>query len=322
MTPPEDRPADGRPLFRPWDAMMTPRTLGLLALSFCLPVAPACKGDKARPAGETYAAQPAPPPSVPANASQLRASEVLAFVNPEKLPVYTGPTGSIEGTISITGDPPPDVPGLDFRKCPAAHSMYEKLFRVGATQSNGARTLADALVAVTGYGNRFVPERQPVRKLTFENCAFDARTIDLTIGQSLEITNKDAALFAPSLQQAPLPALMLAAKNTAPVNVYPPRPGYYTLVDRMELAYLRGDVYALMQPFHAVTALDGHYRIDGIPVGPVTVSTRLARLRKETSRQVEVHADTVQTVDLALDFKAATDVPKEPVIKPSSMPIP
>jgi hypothetical protein len=161
-----------------------------------------------------------------------------------------------------------------------------------------------------------------VRKITFENCAFDVRTIDMTIGQKLEVTNKDNLLFAPSLAQAPLPALMLAARNTAPVNVYPPRPGYYTLVDRMELSYLRGDVYALLQPLHTVTALDGHYRIDGIPVGTVTVSTRLARLRKEASRQVEVHANSVQTVDLNLEFNGATDVPKEPVIKPSSMPIP
>jgi hypothetical protein len=301
---------------------MTSRKLAPLALvALVTGLLPACKGQHYKP-GEAYAAQPAPPPSAPANGSQLKEEEVLAFVNPQKLPVYSGPTGSIEGTISITGDPSPDVPGLDFRKCPAAKDMYDKLFRVGATQSNGARTLADALVAVTGYGSYFVPERKPVRSITFEHCAFEGRTVDMTIGQALEITNKDDALFAPSLAQATMPALMLAAKNTAPVKLYPPRPGYYTIVDRMELAYLRGDLYVLLQPLHTVTSLDGHYRIDGIPVGEVTVSTRLARLRKEASRKIMVDANTVQTVDLSLDFKLATDVPKEPVIKQSSMPIP
>jgi hypothetical protein len=281
----------------------------------------ACKGQENKP-GESFAAQPPPPPSAPANGSHLKDEEVLTFVDPQKLPVYTGPTGSIEGTITITGDPPPDVPGLDFKKCPLAKDAYTKLFRTGATQSNGAKTLADALVAVTGYGALFLPERNPVRTATFENCALDGRTIDMTIGQRLEVTSKDEALFAPILAQAQLPALMLASKNTAPVELYPPKPGYYTLVDRMELSYLRADVYVLLQPLHVVTGLDGHYRIDGIPVGKATVNTRLARLRKETSKEITVDANTVQTVDLSIDFNAATDVPKEPIIRPSSMPIP
>jgi hypothetical protein len=90
----------------------------------------------------------------------------------------------------------------------------------------------------------------------------------------------------------------------------------------MELAYLRADVYALLQPLHTVTSLDGHYRIDGIPVGKVSVGTRLARIRKDVSRSVDVEANVVKTVDLSLEFKVATDVPEEPVIKRSSMPIP
>ena len=299
-----------RSLARPTLALM-----GAWALLDCKPK------DHYKP-GESYAVQPGPPPAEPANGSQLKETEILAFVNPQALPVYAGPTGSIEGTITITGDPSPDVPGLDFRKCPAAQATYAKLFRTGATQSNGARTLGDALVAVTGYGSYFIPERNPVRALTFEHCAFESRTVDVTIGQRLEITNKDDALFAPSLAQAPLPALMLAAKNTAAVNLYPPRPGYYTIVDRMELAYLRDDVYVMLQPLHAVTTVDGHYRIDGIPTGEVTVNTRLARIRKEASKKVTIDANAVQTVDLSLDFKTATDVPKEPTVRSGPMPIP
>jgi hypothetical protein len=295
--------------------------LSPLGLSLALVALTACKGQSYKP-GETYAAQPPPPPSAPAIGGDLKEPEILAFVNPQKLPVYTGPTGSLEGTITITGDPPPDVPNVDFHKCPAAKPMYDKLFRVGATQSNGGRTLADALVAVTGYGDRFLPERQPAKRVTLEHCALDARTIDMTIGQRLEVASKDDSLFAPILAQSQSPALMLASRSTEPVKLYPDKPGYYTLADRMDMTYLRGDIYVLFQPLHTVTSLDGHYRIDGIPVGKVTVNTRLARLRKETSRTVEVDANTVQTVDLTLDFKAATDVPAEPVVKRSAMPIP
>ncbi len=296
--------------------------LGLAAVTLLLSAAvTACKGEGDKP-GQSFARQPAPPPSAPANGTHMKDEEILAFVNPQKLPVYTGPTGTVEGTITITGDPSPEVPSLDYHKCPTGKDMYGLLFRTGATQPGGAKTLADALVAITGYGSFFVPERNPVRSVTFEHCALDLRTIDMTIGQRLEVTSKDEALFAPILAQAQLPALMLASKNTAPVALYPPKPGYYTLVDRMELSYLRGDVYALLQPLHTVTALDGHFRIDGVPVGKVTVNTRLARLRKETAKVVEVIANRAVTVDLNLDFNAATDIPKEPVIRPSSMPIP
>lgn len=292
------------------------RFLPVVAMSAALLTG--CKGNKP---GQTFAEQPAPPPSAPAIGTHLREDEVLAFVNPQHLPVYTGPTGSIEGTITITGDPSPDVPALDYHKCPAGKEVYDKLFRVGATQSNGSRTLADALVAVTGY-TAFVPERNPVKTVTFEHCALSQRTIDLTIGQRLDVASKDDILFAPILAQAQLPALMLANKATAPVGLAAPKPGYYTLIDRMELAYLRADVYALLQPLHTVTSLDGHYRIDGIPVGKVSVGTRLARIRKDVSRSVDVEANVVKTVDLSLEFKVATDVPEEPVIKRSSMPIP
>jgi hypothetical protein len=273
------------------------------------------------PSDEKDAPQPPPPPSVPVNATELPLEKIEAFVNRNNAPLYTGPTGSLEGTITITGDPPAEVKGLDFSKCPAGRDVYGKLFRVGAKQANGSSTLGDALVAVTGYPG-FIPERNLAKRISFDNCAFSTRTIDLTMGQKLEVVNNGQKLIAPSLAQAPLPALMLAAQNTAPVNVYPLKPGYYTLVDRMELSYLRDDLYSMYTPLHTVTTLDGHYRIDGIPVGKVSVNARLPTIRKETTREVEIHANKVRTVDLSLVFTAATDTPTQPVPRPNVMPIP
>jgi hypothetical protein len=308
---------------------MTPR-LSPLAGALLVALLPSCKPAPGTPGAPDYAAQPPPPPSAAVNATELPLDKVEAFVNPTKAPVYTGPTGSLQGTVSITGNLPPEVPGQDFSKCSAGRDMYGTLFRVGGpvsppasprqpgvpTGPSGARTLADALVAVTGYAGGFIPERNPVKKLTFENCSFGALTIDMTMGQKLEVTNTSSRLIAPSLAQAPLPALMLAAQNTSAVKVVPLRPGYYTLVDRMELSYLHADLYAMLTPLHTVTTLDGHYRIDGIPVGNVTVNARLPMIRKETSLPVEIRANTVQTVDLTLAFNAAADVPKAPVAKP------
>src|SRR2546427_10681759 len=100
----------------------------------------------------------------------------------------------------------------------------------------------------------------------------------MTIGQRLEITNKASQLWAPALEQAGLPALMVASPNSDAVRLYPPRPGHFILIDKLTHVYARSDVWVLMQPLHAVSGLDGHYRIDGVPVGKLQVNARLTRI--------------------------------------------
>src|SRR5271167_1825224 len=79
----------------------------------------------------------APAPSPPVAAAEAGADEgrspipkelVDSVVNPEHLPAYTGPTGSVEGTIVVVGPSSPDVK-LDVTPCPAALDTYGKLFR-------------------------------------------------------------------------------------------------------------------------------------------------------------------------------------------------
>jgi hypothetical protein len=250
---------------------------------------------------------PQPPASAPVNATPLSAASVAAYVNPRKLPAYNGPTGSIEGHVSIVGDPSPDAPAYDYRKCPQARETYAKLFREGAPDATGARPLADALVAVTGYEGFYLPEGNEVRAITIDKCAFSARTIDMTIGQRLDITNNTDLLVAPAFSQSPAPALMVAAPHRDAVRLYPQKPRYDTLIDRMSASFLKADVYVLLFPLHTVTGLDGHYRIDGVPVGKMTVNARLAPIQRETSKSVDVLANVVTTVDLQLAYKAKPD---------------
>ena len=69
-------------------------------------------------------------------------------VNPEGLPVYSGPVGSVRGVVKISGDEPPLVPEmvekLPADGCPRAQELHRKLYRQGVD-----RTLADVLVTVT-----------------------------------------------------------------------------------------------------------------------------------------------------------------------------
>jgi len=236
----------------------------------------------------------------------LPPAAVSAFQNPQHLPAYSGPTGSIDGTITVEGDPSPDV-DEPFTKCPAAQAVYGKQFREGPPLANGARPLGDAMVGVTGYTGFYVPSTSEVRKLTIENCAFSERTVDMTIGEHLEISNKTKLIYAPLFAQVSTPALMVAPPGGDPVKLYPPKPAYYTLADRLQMTpYMVANVYVVAYPLHTVSALDGHYRIDGVPVGKLTVSARLAAIQKTAHKDVVVTENAVAHVDLTLTYRRPT----------------
>jgi hypothetical protein len=235
----------------------------------------------------------------------LSPAKVEAFVNPAHLPVYQGPKGSIEGTVTITGDPSPDTTSRDYAKCRDGQQAYGKLFREGPARPDGARPVADVLIAVTGYAGAYLPEPNPARTVTIDDCAMSSRTIDMTVGQRLDIKNlmKDK-IFAPAFLQMPSPMALVAAPGADPVSLYPQAPHAYTLYDRFGAgsAYLTSEVYVLLQPLHAVTDLQGHYRIDGVPAGPLKVNGLLGVVQREATKMVVVQANVVQTVDLELTY--------------------
>ncbi len=266
------------------------------------------------------AASATPAPSTPAVGSPIPSASVAAILNPSSMPPYQGPTGSIEGTILITGDPAPPLLGKNFSKCPAATQTRAHLFRTGATiaSTDGgapAKQLADAIVAVTGYQG-FVAERNEVKQLVVESCEEVPRTIDVTFGQRLEVQNKTKVLFAPALAEAQNPALMVAPPGGDFVKVYIPRPGRFTMSDRLGGDFFSGDVYALLHPLHATSGVDGHFRIDGIPIGKVQVGARLSAIGKEATQSIEVLAGVIHRVDLTLHYVA----PAEPAPFASSAP--
>ncbi len=277
-----------------------------IVLAACAVGALGCHSKSAEPTATSDAAS-APAPSTPVNATPLPAASVAAYMNPAHLPPYTGPTGSVEGTIRVEGPPSPDMQGVDVTSCPGAARMYAKLFREGPPGADGRRPLADAVVAITGYSGFYVPERNDAESLRIENCAFDARTVAMTFGQRLDIANETPDLWAPTLAQAPMPVLMMATSHGDPVRLYPARPGYFTLVDKEKHSWAQADVYALLQPLHAVSDLAGHYRIDGVPVGKLKVSARLRVLQHEATADVDVLANVVQTADLVIRYVPAPE---------------
>jgi hypothetical protein len=227
------------------------------------------------------------------NATVLPTASVAAMVNPENLPAYTGPTGSLEGTITVSGDPPLVIK-RDFSRCAAAETLYGRSFREG-----DGRKLADAIVVVTGYQGFYLPEKEEAKQVRIEGCGYDTRTVTLTFGQRLDVKNMSADFWTPLLEPGQHNRFMIATPKGDAIRLYPKKPGHYLLIDR-DRKYVDVDVYALLQPLHAVTDMAGHYRIDGVPVGKMTVRTTHPRFEGTATAELDVKPGVIQRLDLAL----------------------
>lgn len=235
------------------------------------------------------------------------ADKVVAILDPKGDEPYSGPTGTLRGVVRISGDPSPET-GVTFPpKCKESVATYGKLFRVGLD-----KVLADAMVAVTGYGDRgFVPERQEAAKLTIHGCATNKRTMAVTFGQRIEVSNLDSVTsYMPFLDGAIAKAVMVAVPGGEAVKLYPMEPGaaHYMIRDELD-SKLVADVFVVKFPTHDVTGLDGKYEIKGIPVGKVRVDAFLPVLSKSMGKEIEIKAGD-NTLDLDMTFDAKTDLAK------------
>src|SRR5262245_18545621 len=182
---PHAHPSAARSLLAPAPMRTGTMRASPLAVAAALAMAlGACKSGSSTAGGSSAAPSASgPPPPFPLGVP-VPAASVAAAINPRDEKPYSGPTGTLRGIIRIKGDPPPDT-GLTFPpQCAEAAATYGKRFRVG---QDG--TVADVLVAVNFPG--FVPARGEAKKLTMRGCAFSQRTLSLTFGQRVEVSNID-----------------------------------------------------------------------------------------------------------------------------------
>lgn len=202
----------------------------------------------------------------------IAAEAVAKVLNPNKLPPYQGPTAILEGTVYVRG---PASPQLDAPKRSNCKNVADyRLFREGPADESGRRTLADAVVGVTGYDS-FVPPKTDSQRLSVRDCAFDHRTVVLTYGQRLDVFNAEplssGVFYAPRLIKDTTSSLMIAAPGNT-VKLYFQKPGRDLLVDGMNNSHLYADVFAAVNSLHVVTDSGGHFILPGIPVGELDVS--------------------------------------------------
>lgn len=273
-------------------------------------------GPSPQGSGSPSGSAAAPPASASASASAastvhavvgvpIEPAEIGKVVNSKNQAPYAGPTGTLRGTIRVEGDPPPALSvKLPTGDCAGqAAATHGKLFRVG---QGGA--LADALVAVTGYG-AYVPPKGEAAKVTISRCSLSTRTVTATFGQRIEVANLDQIeSYMPFLDGAPVKAVLVAIPRGDAVRLYPPQTGRFTLRDQLPNEQLLADVFVLAYATHAVTGLDGKYEISGIPVGAVDVNAMLPAINKASGQRIEIKEGD-NTLDLTVTYDAKKDRP-------------
>jgi len=225
-----------------------------------------------------------------------------AALNPGHEKPYSGPIGAVRGIVRVSGDRAPELPDVLAKiakgKCDDARAFYGKEFREGP-----GRELADVLVAVTNYKG-FIPPKGDARVVVARGCAFESRTIAMTFGQRLEVSNRGSGTFIPTLSGAPQAALVVAFPGGDSVKLFPPHPGEYLLEDQSH-PFASAHVFVLKYPTTAVTGIDGAFEIKDIPAGDAVVTAYLPATQGRTSSPVKVVAGETATVDLTIPFDAA-----------------
>jgi hypothetical protein len=112
------------------------------------------------------------------------------------------------------------------------------------------------------------------------------------------------------------------------VKLYPTDVGHYALADGMKRTWMYADVFVMRYPTHAVTGLDGRYRVEGVPVGKVKVSAYLPAIDRDlhpdvgvaessVEREVEVKAGETTQADFVIAYKQPKPAKTKPLPAPT-----
>ncbi len=216
-------------------------------------------------------------------------------------PPYTGPAGTLRGTVHVVGDDPPVLEDVLRRipdDCPGARNVYGTLFRKGPSGE-----AADVLITVTDYPH-YVPPATDHVTVVGKDCAWNTRTVGMTMGQHLEIVAKDAKGYVPNLIGMPTPANMIPVPGGASAPLRPHRPGRHGLNDLAHL-FAYADVFVVKFSTLDVTDTDGTFEIAGVPAGKATVSALLPAALLVDQKPITIAANATTTIDFELKFDEA-----------------
>ena len=222
---------------------------------------------------------------------------------------------TISGTVTFTGTAPEPTP-IDMSEepvCAEKHAEQPVFQPVQATDGN----LANVFVFVSeGLGDQAFPASAEAVVLDQTGCRYRPHVLGVQTGQDLTIRNSDDVLHN------------INTESTAnrPFNISQPQAGMETerSFNTPEVMIpVKCDVHGWMSafigvtghPYHAVTAADGTFTIEGLPPGDYVIEAWHETLGAQTMNVTVGEAET-GTADFTYDSDTAYDpVPMgEPLI--------
>lgn len=205
--------------------------------------------------------------------------------------------GALVGRVRLAGDaavgPTPVRNATDPAACGEEQSLEDLLV------SAENRGVSNVILSVDGVPASKVPSLAP-RRLVLDNvgCRFVPHAAVLTVGSTIVAVNQDAFLHTTHLYGA------------AEMNMALPRVGSQVarIVKKPGMIVVKCDLHAWMQafirvdphPYHAVSDLEGRFRIADIPPGSYVVESwheRLGKLRRP------VHVEPGRTVTVEIEYQ-------------------
>lgn len=214
-------------------------------------------------------------------------------------PAPSGPTGTIEGVVRLTGEvPPPEPVVIDadvrrMRGCPeSAGGYYANPYGITA-----AGPLPEALVTVDAHHDGAPPPTRR-RTATFHDCSIEPRVLAMDLADTLVLhaTTDAHHLTKVDGMGATIAQMLLPAEDQ---EKHLQRPGRYILHSVLFPNWMQTPLIVLRNPYYDQTDRVGRYRIQRVPVGTYTMHAWFPGLR-DVSASVTVTAGGTAQMDFAL----------------------
>jgi hypothetical protein len=230
-------------------------------------------------------------------------SSVVVAVGPaagayREMPVENG--GSVTGHVRVSGDVPTLPPQPVFKQHEVCGTtLPDERLMMGAN-----RALRNAVVSLTDItAGKPVPRDRAV-VLDNVKCAFVPHVASASVGQMLNIHNKDpflhdahALLGERTLFNVAVPKGMTVRKPLAYA-------GLIHINCNVRHTWMHAYLFVAEHPYHTVTGDTGQFVIDGIPPGTYTLRV-WHELLGSVERQVTVQAGNATSIDVALEAVAS-----------------
>lgn len=214
-----------------------------------------------------------------------------------------GPVGVIEGTVTLNGTlPPPESLDVDPATAArpgclvAARNLYAYRFGV-----NAPGPLPEALVTADARSMHPPPVRR--RVITFHDCSIEPRFMVMSLNDQLWLHADTHEYHLPKVEGTGATIAQLL-QPTEDQQKTIQRPGRYIVHSINYPNWMQTPLIATPNWFYDQTDRQGHFRIEHVPVGSVTVHAWYPGMTA-VDRVVEVRAGAVAHQDFVLTAPSA-----------------